>query len=169
MSILTPLINNTKKNDLEESNNKSNHIISAEKQGAAMGYDCDMMNEMDAYEEIIKENISFEDLLVAYPYERETIEGIKQLILETVLNKNESMVIASNTYPVALVKSKFLKLNYSHIEYVMDCFKSNTSKVKNIKKYLLAALFNAPSTIDSYHRAEVNHDMPYMTVARLEA
>lgn len=169
MSILTPLINNTKKNDLEESNNKSNHIISAEKQGAAMGYDCDMMNEMDAYEEIIKENISFEDLLVAYPYERETIEGIKQLILETVLNKNESMVIASNTYPVALVKSKFLKLNYSHIEYAMDCFKSNTSKVKNIKKYLLAALFNAPSTIDSYHRAEVNHDMPYMTVARLEA
>ncbi len=169
VSKLTPLINNTKKNDLEESNNKSNHIISAEKQGAAMGYDCDMMNEMDAYEEIIKENISFEDLLVAYPYERETIEGIKQLILETVLNKNESMVIASNTYPVALVKSKFLKLNYSHIEYVMDCFKSNTSKVKNIKKYLLAALFNAPSTIDSYHRAEVNHDMPYMTVARLEA
>jgi len=79
------------------------------------------------------------------------------------------MVIASNTYPVALVKSKFLKLNYSHIEYVMDCFKSNTSKVKNIKKYLLAALFNAPSTMDSYYRAEVNHDMPYMTMARLEA
>ena len=127
------------------------------------------MSEMDAYDEIIKENISFDDLLVAYPYEIETIEGIKQLILETVLNKNESMVIASNTYPVALVKSKFLKLNYSHIEYVMDCFKSNTSKVKNIKKYLLAALFNAPSTMDSYYRAEVNHDMPYMTMARLEA
>lgn len=145
VSELEPLINNTKENNLEESNNKSNHIISAEKQSAAMGYDCDMISEMDAYEEIIKENISFEDLLVAYPYERETIEGIKQLILETVLNKNESMVIASNTYPVVLVKSKFLKLNYSHIEYVMDCFKSNTSKVKNIKKYLLAALFNAES------------------------
>ena len=64
---------------------------------------------------------------------------------------------------------KFLKLNNSHIEYVMDCFKGNTSKVKNIKKYLLAALFNAPSTMDSYYRAEVNHDMSYMTMARLEA
>lgn len=158
-----------KENDLEDSNIKSNHIISAKMQDANMGYDCDMMSEMDAYDEIIKENISFDDLLVAYPYEIETIKGIKQLILETVLNKNESMVIASNTYPVALVKSKFLKLNYSHIEYVMDCFKSNTSKVKNIKKYLLAALFNAPSTMDSYYRAEVNHDMPYMTMARLEA
>ena len=132
-------------------------------------YDGFRMSEMDAYTAIIKENIAFDDLVVAYPYERETIEGIKQLILETVLNKNDSMVIASNTYPVALVKSKFLKLNYSHIEYVMDCFKSNTSKVKNIKKYLLAALFNAPSTMDSYYRAEVNHDMPYMTMARLEA
>ncbi len=164
-----PLINNTKENDIEESNNKSNHIISAQATDTNIGYDCDGISEMNAYEEIIKENIAYEDLLVAYPFERETIEGIKQLILETVLNKNETMVIASNTYPVALVKSKFLKLNYSHIEYVMDCFKNNTSKVKNIKKYLLAALFNAPSTIDSYYRAEVNHDMPYMTMARLEA
>ena len=167
--VCAPLIINTKENDIEESNNKSNHIISAQATNVSVGYDCDMMSEMDAYEKIIKENIAYEDLLVAYPFEREAIEGIMQLILETVLNKNESMVIASNTYPVALVKSKFLKLNYSHIEYVMDCFKNNTSKVKNIKKYLLAALFNAPSTMDSYYRAEVNHDMPYMTMARLEA
>ena len=164
--VCAPLINNTKENDIKANNNKSNHIIS---DSVSDGYDYDLMSEMDAYTEIIKENIAFDDLLVAYPYERETIEGIKQLILETVLNKNDSMVIASNTYPVALVKSKFLKLNYSHIEYVMDCLKSNTSKVKNIKKYLLAALFNAPSTMDSYYRAEVNHDMPYMTMARLEA
>lgn len=167
VQVLAPLINNTKENDIKESNNKSNHIVSAADTQSRC--DCDMMSEMDAYEEIIKENIAFDDLLVAYPYERETIEGIMQLILETVLNKNESMVIASNTYPVALVKSKFLKLNYSHIEYVMECFKNNTSKVKNIKKYLMAALFNAPSTIDSYYRAEVNHDMPYMTMARWEA
>lgn len=169
VSVLAPLINNTKENDLEVNNIESNHIISAQKQDVEAGYDYDMISEMDAYREIIRENICFDDLLIAYPYEKETIEGIMQLILETVLNKNESMVIASNTYPVALVKSKFLKLTYSHIEYVMDCFKNNTSKVKNIKKYMLAALFNAPSTMDSYYRAEVNHDMPYMTMARLEA
>ncbi len=164
-----PLINNTKENDIEESNNKSNHITSNLEVSEAKGYDCDMIREMDIYEKIIKENICFDDLLVSYPYETETVEGIMQLILETVLNKNDTMVIASNTYPVELVKSKFLKLNYSHIEYVMDCLKTNTSKVKNIKKYLLAALFNAPSTMDSYYRAEVNHDMPFMTLARLEA
>ena len=89
-----------------------------------------------------------------------------QLILEIVLNKNELMVIASNTYPVALVKSKFLKLNYSHIEYVMDCFKANTTKVRNIKKYLMAALFNAPSTISGYYQAEVNHDFPQYARAK---
>lgn len=164
-----PLNNNNKEKDIKENNSKSNHIISAQRQSSTTGYDCDMVREMEIYEEIIKENIAFDDLLVAYPYETETIEGIVQLILETVLNKNESMIIASNTYPVELVKSKFLKLNYSHIEYVMDCLKNNTSKVKNIKKYLLAALFNAPSTMDSYYRAEVNHDMPFMTMARLEA
>jgi len=164
-----PLINNTKENNIEESKNESNHILSTLEQTRNKRCDSDRIREMNTYEEIIKENISFDDLLVSYPYEKETIEGIAQLILETILSKNETMIIASNTYPVELVKSKFLKLNYSHIEYVMDCFKSNTSKVKNIKKYLLAALFNAPSTMDSYYRAEVNHDMPFMTMARLEA
>lgn len=70
------------------------------------------MDEMRVYEEIIKENISYGDLLVAHPLDKETIEGIMQLILETVLNKSQTMLIASNTYPTALVKSKFLKLGY---------------------------------------------------------
>ena len=69
------------------------------------------------------------------------------------------MLIASSSYPAEVVRSKFLKLQYSHIEYVLFCMERNTTKVNNIKKYLLAALFNAPSTIDGYYRAEVNHDM----------
>ena len=76
------------------------------------------------------------------------------------LNINEKILIASNWYPANLVKGKLLKLNYSHIEYVLECMKKNTTKVKNIKKYMLAALFNAPTTMDGYYRAEVNHDMP---------
>ena len=67
---------------------------------------------------------------------------------------------ASNWYPASLVKKKFLMLTYSHIEYVLHCMRGNTTKVKNIKKYLLAALFNAPSTMNGYYQAEVNHDMP---------
>lgn len=158
--------NYTNINNTEFSDNESNHTISATEASTSVRLDYDMMDEMRVYEEIIKENISYGDLLVAHPLERETLEGIMQLILETVLNKNQTMLIASNTYPTALVKSKFLKLGYYHIEYVLGCLSNNTSKVKNIKKYLLAALFNAPSTMDSYYRAEVNHDMPYMAVAR---
>lgn len=88
------------------------------------------------------------------------MQGILDLILETVLTKGDTILIASNQYPKELVKSKFLKLNYFHIEYVMECLSKNTNKVLNIKKYLLATLFNAPSTIDGYYKAAVNHDMP---------
>lgn len=97
-----------------------------------------------------------------YPYDRELLEGICDLILETVLCKSGTVLIARNEYPVQLVKSKFLKLHSGHIEYVVDCLKGNTLKVRNIKKYLLAALFNAPTTISGYYQAEVNHDMPQL-------
>ena len=120
----------------------------------------DGMATIQAYGSLIKENIDYDNLLITHPFEQELIKGIYELILETVLCQNEEILIASNWYPVQLVKSKFLKLKYSHIEYVIECLKKNTSKVKNIKKYMLAALFNAPTTIDGYYQAEVNHDMP---------
>ena len=68
-------------------------------------------------------------------------------------------MIFSNRYPAEVVRSRFLKLNYMHIRYVMECLEKNTIKVKNIQKYLLAALFNAPTTMDGYYRAEVQHDL----------
>ena len=83
-----------------------------------------------------------------------------QLILETVQTEKDMIRIAGEYYPAGFVKGKLLKLNYSHIEYVLECMDKNTTKVRNIKQYLLAALFNAPSTIGSYYKAEVNHDMP---------
>lgn len=117
------------------------------------------LDEYTAYAEIIKENLDWEILCDRYPYDRELLEGIYDLILETVLCKSGTVLIARNEYPVQLVKSKFLKLHSGHIEYVVDCLKGNTSKVRNIKKYLLAALFNAPTTISGYYQAEVNHDI----------
>ena len=108
----------------------------------------------------IKENIDYDGLIISHSLDKDLIQGIYELILETVLCQNEEILIASNWYPAELVKSKFLKLEYSHIEYVIECLKKNTSKIKNIKKYMLAALFNAPATIDGYYQAEVNHDMP---------
>lgn len=120
----------------------------------------DKIDEMEGYSKIIKKNIDYDSLLLAHPYDREMVEGIFELILETVLSKNEEITIAGDVYPKNLVKSKFLKLNYSHVEYVINCLGKNTTKVRNIKSYLLASLFNAGSTISSYYRVEVNHDMP---------
>lgn len=124
------------------------------------------INEYQAYSELIRENIELDCLLERYPFDEEILEGIYDLILETVLSTCETIYIAKNNYPVQLVKSKFLKLNSSHIEYVMDSLKGTTSKVRNIKKYLLATLFNAPSTIGSHYQAEVNHDMVQFVCAK---
>ena len=124
------------------------------------------MDEYHAYANIIRENMEIDILYQQYPYDKELLDGIYDLILETVLCRTDSVCIASNQYPAQLVKSKFLKLNSSHIQYVMDCLKETTSKVRNIKKYLLAALFNAPTTMRSYYQAEVNHDFPQYACAK---
>ena len=84
---------------------------------------------------------------------------IVDLILETVCTARKTLRIAGDDYPAELVKSKFLKLTSSHIEFVLDCMRETTSKIRNIKQYLRAVLFNAPSTIDSYYTALVAHDM----------
>ena len=133
---------------------KSNQIIFGDEK---RDYGIDVVS---AYQELIRENIDYDLLIERHPYDRELIEGIYNLLIEVVLNQSEMMVISSSELPSALVKSRFLKLNLSHIEYVMNSLQGNTTKVNNIKKYLLASLFNAPSTISGYYQAEVNHDMP---------
>ena len=120
----------------------------------------DGTEEYQAYSEIIKESIEYDALLQRNPYEKDAIQGIFDLILETVISNKASMTISGQEYSMNLVKSKFLKLNSSHIEYVLGCLGKNTTKVYNIKSYLLASLFNAVSTMNSYYKAEVNHDMP---------
>jgi len=138
------------------SDTESNPIVSAKE-----GYDV-----MREYEQLIKDNIEFDLLLERNPYDKDMLYGILDLMLETVLGKSEEVVISCNRYPAELVKSKMLKLDASHIEYVMDCMRTNTTKVKNIKKYLLAALFNATTTMGSYYQAEVQHDFPQYARAK---
>ena len=119
-------------------------------------------NTLAAYKSVILENISYDCLKERYPYDVELLEGIVDIMLEVAMNQEEYMRIASANYPTELVKSRFLKLNSQHIQYVISCFNKNTTKVGNIKKYLMTALFNAPSTIGGYYTAEVHHDMPYL-------
>ena len=143
-------------NNTELSNTESYLIVS--------GND-EIGSDVQAYAELIRDNIDLDILLERYPFDKELLNGIFDLILETVLCRNNEIVVASNKYPAELVRSKFLKLTSSHIEYAIGCMKSSTTKVHNIKKYLLATLFNAPSTISGYYQAEVNHDYPQFAVS----
>lgn len=150
--------NNTNINNTNLSENKSNHIVSAD----GIGSEEDELETSHAYQSLIKDNLDYDSLLVSHPHDKNQIDEIVDLIVETVMCKSDKVLIASNWYSGALVRGKFMKLDYSHVEYVLHCLEGNTSKIKNIKKYLLAALFNAPSTINGYYRAEVNHDMPWL-------
>ena len=111
------------------------------------------------YEEIIKDNISYDILLQDNHLEADRINEIVDLILETVCTKRSTIRVAGDDYPAELVKSKFMKLDSEHIRFVLDCMRENTTKIRNIKQYLKAALFNAPSTIGNYYTSLVSHDM----------
>lgn len=120
----------------------------------------DEMDETTAYMELIRENIDY-DIMMSNPkwHDREMYDELYQLICDVVCVPRKTIRIAGEDYPYSLVKSKFLKLNSTHLEYVIGCMKNNTTKVSNIKAYLTTALYNAPNTINHYYTAEVNHDM----------
>ena len=111
------------------------------------------------YEEIIKDNIDYDILLQDMKFDHDRLNEIVDIILETVCTSRKKIRIAGDDYPAELVKSKFMKLNSEHIRFVLDCMQENTTKIRNIKQYLKAVLFNAPSTIDSYYTSLVAHDM----------
>ena len=111
------------------------------------------------YEEIIKDNIAYDILLQDRSLDRDRLNEIVDLMLETVCTARKKIRMAGDDYPAELVKAKFMKLNSEHIRFVLDCMRENTTKIRNIKQYLKAALFNAPSTIGNYYTSLVAHDM----------
>ena len=124
------------------------------------GTEPDVMGEMDAYRDIIRENISYECFQDGRYHRREDVDELVELMVEVMLLPDHGTVrIAGVEKPVAIVKNRFMKLEYGHIEYILTCLQSNTTKVDNIKAYLLTTLYNAPMTISNYYMAEVNHDM----------
>ena len=114
---------------------------------------------VEIYREIIKDNIEYDHLIQNCKIDKDRLDEIVDLMLETVCTARKTIRIAGDDYPAELVKSKLMKLNSSHIEFVFDCISKNTTEIRNIKKYLLAVLFNAPSTINGYYTALVAHDM----------
>ena len=119
----------------------------------------DWMRERENYRELILENIEYDYLCRDDRLDRDMLNELVELMVDTVCSRRETIRIAGDDYPAEVVKSRFLKLNSSHIEYVLDRMRDNTTYVRNIKKYLLAALYNAPATIDSYYASLVNHDL----------
>ena len=125
--------------------------------GARMG--TDRMGARECYREVILDNIEYSYLVQDSHIDREQLDEIVDLIVDTVCSARKVIRIAGDDYPAEVVKSRFMKLDSSHVQYVMDCMKDNTTYVRNIKKYLLAALYNAPATINSYYSSLVKHDM----------
>ena len=113
----------------------------------------------ERYRDLILENIDY-DVLASDPHvDREQLDEIVELVQETVCSTRSRIRVAGNDYPTEVVRAKLLKLNSEHIRFVMDCLKQNTTRIRNIRQYLLTALFNAPSTMASYYTALVAHDM----------
>ena len=119
----------------------------------------DRMGAREVYREIILDNIGYEYLIQDSHIDREQLDEIAELIVDTVCTARKTVRIAGDDYPAEVVKSLFMKLDSSHVQYVMGCMRENTTYVRNIKKYLLAALYNAPVTISNYYSSLVQHDM----------
>ncbi len=143
--------NNTDNNKTDISDTES--IVSIRKDG------CDAMDEYRSYESLVRENIEFDNLVADNPYERDSLEEIVSIMTDVLTTKSGTIRISGDDKPVEVVKSRLMKLNSQHISYVLQGLKDNPVKVRNIKAYLLASLFNAPTTISNYYSALVNHDM----------
>ena len=116
-------------------------------------------NQREQYREILSENISYEILLQDYPLDRDILTEILELMVDTVCTTRSTVRISGDDKPAEVVKSQFLKLDSEHIRFVMDGLKDNTTRIRNMRQYLLATLYNAPLTIGNYYRSLVSHDM----------
>ena len=150
-------------NDITNNNASDNNHISLSAENQPQRIRLSRMDEMDettAYMELIRENIDYDIMMSDKKWsDREMYDELYELICDVVCVPRKTIRIAGEDYPYNLVKSKFLKLNSQHLEYVIGCMKNNTTKVSNIKAYLTTALYNAPNIINHYYTAEVNHDM----------
>ena len=144
--------NNTdiKNTDLSDTNS----IFPSENCGKENGNE-----EYQQYYQYFYEQLGMEYLQKDYPYDVDKLENILELVVETVCSKRQIIRIGGDDRPVEVVKSRFMKLDSEHIRYVLDCFKENTTKIRNIRQYMLVSLYNAPTTIGSYFDALVRHDM----------
>lgn len=158
--ITNRLTTNQEKKDLlitEVSNPNQPYLAGGTNTIADMGLDwmgCDNITEL---RELVLDNLEYE--FVRKTHDKERLDEIVDIIVETLCSTKPTINISGEEYPARLVKEKLLRLDSSHIDYIFECLQKTTTYVRNIKRYLLATLFNAPSTIGNYYSALVNHDL----------
>ena len=150
--------NNTENNNTERSDTDSFPFTSFREDHGRESKRSDV-NQRDRYREIISENISYGILLQDYPLDRDILTEILELMVDTFCTTRSTVRISGDDKPAEVVKSQFLKLDSEHIRFVMDGLKDNTTRIRNMRQYLLATLYNAPLTIGNYYRSLVSHDM----------
>lgn len=155
VSIVTiPEVSKGQSNNTNTNNTKNNNTYPI-----LSGADVDN-DERESYYRYFYNQLEIEIMRERYPMDGEVLCALVDILVDAVCSKRKTIRIAGDDKPINVVKSQFMKLNSSHVEYVMDSLKSNTTKVRNIKQYILATLYNAPLTMSSYYQAEVLHDFP---------
>jgi len=124
-----------------------------------LGWDGKEADTETKYKRIVHENIEYDVFLTDPKVDRKRLDEIVDLIVETLRSAKPTINVSDEVHPASLVKGRLMKLTFAHIEYVYQCLDKNTTHIRNIKKYLLTALFNAPSTIECYYAAQINHEM----------
>ena len=152
----TDLLNTEVSNPNQSNPYQSNPYQSSKEQTGKKRYDsigCDSVEEVRG---LVLKNIEYE--YIKTHHDRGRLDEIVELIVETLCSTKDTINVSGDDYPAQLVKEKLLRINSLHIDYVFECLKKTTTYIRNIKRYLLTTLFNAPSTIDNYYSALVNHD-----------
>ena len=150
--------NKTEKNKTDQ--NKTDNPIYPEDGRNGMNEITDPKNNPYGwYRDYFLEALDYQELLQCFPYDRDTLEGILDLLVDTCASEKACIRVGGVEIPAETVRSRLMRLNYGHVRYVMDCLRENTSKIRNIRQYLLSALYNAPGTLEAYYRARVNYDL----------
>ena len=149
--------NKTDKNNTDK--NKTDSFLSGEADGAAAGMECEGKDDRTVYQDYFSKQLNVDSLIAANPDDEDMLREMLELLVDTVCSRRKLIRIAGDDKPAEVVKSQLMKLDSDHIRFVLGCLKENTTQVRNMRQYLLAALYNAPMTMHSSYAARVQHDM----------
>ena len=149
----------SKDNNLKENNPDIINPINQSGRTDEMEYITRIKDERSAYAQIVRDNTDYEYLIEQNPSKADTINELISIMVDAICSTRPTIRVNGEDVPHDVVKSTFLKLNSSHIEYVLEAMDNNTSDVRNIRSYLITALYNSRLTLNSYWQSRVNHDM----------